>query len=422
MRVIVVGAGIGGLALACGLQRNGIDVEVYERDTNLAHTGGYHLHLNQRALCALRRLLESHVVEQLYASSASGRADESFAMRDYRGRLFKLGRSDTAEQSLNVDRATLRLLLGRSAASAVQLGKTYVGCELGADGTVEARFSDGSHSRGDLLVGADGVASRVAQALAGKPTSAPVGLIGIGGLTPADGLSPSAASLLGSHSTFALGPWGTGLYIGYHDPYGDAVIKTQLVEPPATRAATYIWGAMVAESDEACELMELKGDDLREATGALFQRRGWSRRLLTVIEHAQTEGLAAFRLYAAVDSAELAPWPASRVTALGDAVHAVPPTGGQGAATAIIDADILCHELLAAVRGDKAVTMAINDFYSQMRTYAGIALVESLRPVSWIRSTNNPVGATILRTVLPVVTPFAAAQRGANRVTARLRG
>lgn len=99
----------------------------------------------------------------------------------------------------------------------------------------------------------------------------------------------------------------------------------------------------------------------------------------------------------------------------------MPPTGGQGAATAIIDADILCHELLAAVRGDKAVTMAVNDFYSQMRTYAGIAVVESLRPVSWIRSTNNPVGATILRTVLPIVTGLSAAQTAASSVTARLR-
>ena len=412
MRVIVIGGGIGGLALACGLHRQGIDAEVFERDTDLAQTGGYHLQLHPRALGALRRLLEPHVLEQLYASSASGRADAGVAMRDYRGRLLTRGRVEVdAEQSLNVDRVTLRVLLGRAAAPALELGKTYIGCELNIDGTVEAQFSDGSRSRADLLVGADGVGSRVTEALAGKPTSTPVGLIGIGGFTPVEALPPSAADYLGTHSTFAVGPWGTGLYIGYHDPQGDALITTQLDEPPATRAPTYIWGAMVTESDRTRELMALHGDELRDATSVSFRRRGWSARLTTVIEHARTQGLAAFRLHAAADSSALAPWAASRITALGDAVHAVPPTGGQGAATAIIDADVLCRELIAVERGEKAMTMAVNDFHTQMRTYAGVALTESLRPVSWIRSTANPIGATTLKTVLPVVTSLSAVHR-----------
>lgn len=422
MQVMVIGAGIGGLALACGLQRHGIDVEVVERDTDLARTGGYHLHLHAPALSALRRLLDPDVLEQLYAVSAGGRADDGVVVRDHRGRLLTRGRAAvTADQSLNVDRVTLRTLLGRSVASAVQLGRSYVGCELGSDGTVEARFSDGSRSRADVLVGADGVGSRVAEALAGRPTSAPVGLIGVGGFTPVDALSSSAAGFLGAHSTFAVGPRGTGLYIGYHDPRGEALITTPLDQPPATQTATYIWGAMIAESDRTRELLALGGADLGRATSQWMRGAGWSTRLITVIEHARTQGLAAFRLHAAIDPAQLAPWPAGRITALGDAVHAVPPTGGQGAATAILDADLLCRELCAALRGEKAVNVAVNDFHHQMRSYARVAVTESLRPVSRILATATPVGATLLRVALPVAGGLSAARYGAKDAAAKLR-
>lgn len=164
------------------------------------------------------------------------------------------------------------------------------------------------------------------------------------------------------------------------DPQGDAVLTTRLDSPPATRRATYIWGAMVAESATTRGLTALRGESLRDATGALLRQNNWSDRMVTVIDHARTEGLAAFRLHAAVDPARLAPWPAGRITALGDSVHAVPPTGGQGAATAIMDADVLCGELAAAARGEKAITMAVNDFQVRMRAYGVVAVRESLRP------------------------------------------
>ncbi len=95
---------------------------------------------------------------------------------------------------------------------------------------------------------------------------------------------------------------------------------------------------------------------------------------------------SSFRFHAAPRyAAGLAVWPAGEVTALGDAVHAMPPTGGRGASTAIQDAHVLHRELLAARDGHKTVPMAVHDYQRAMRPYAAAAVAESLQPVGWIR-------------------------------------
>lgn len=408
MRVIVIGAGIGGLALACGLRKHGVDVEVFERDSVLADTGGYHLHLHGRALAALRRLLPPNAVETLYASSATGRADQQVAMRDHRGRLLAVQRRDD-DDSLNVDRVTLRCLLGDTAGAGLRLGRRCVDHES-TDSGVEARFADGTTATGDVLVGADGVGSAVAHRLAGRPTTAPVGVLGIGGFTPVDELSRCTAALYGRNSAFSVGPRGTGLYVGYHDPVGAAAVRSPMARP-MTPVPTYIWGAMITGCGG--HLLGATGGELRDATAAAFRRAGWSDRAIEVIARAKTVGVAAFPLNAATDPDGLAPWPAGRVTALGDAVHAVPPTGGQGAATAILDAEALCDELVAAGRGDKTAVLAVHDFERRMRHHARPAVVDSLRPIGWITATESAPASALLRATVPVLAAGQALVRGA---------
>src|SRR6185437_5147961 len=74
----------------------------------------------------------------------------------------------------------------------------------------------------------------------------------------------------------------------------------------------------------------------------------------------------------------LARWPASRVTLLGDAIHAMSPARGSGASTALRDAALLTAELAAAARGERTLLQAIGDYERQMTDY-GFAAVRASR-------------------------------------------
>jgi phytoene dehydrogenase-like protein len=76
LRVAVAGAGLGGLCLAQGLLKAGVDVTVYERDAQLAgRRQGYRLHVDARAGLALEQCLPpaSLALFQATCSEASTR-------------------------------------------------------------------------------------------------------------------------------------------------------------------------------------------------------------------------------------------------------------------------------------------------------------------------------------------------------------
>src|SRR5437667_10559537 len=58
LRVLVIGAGLGGLCLAQGLRKAGVDVGVYERDAGLSvRTQGHRIHIDLRGAQALHECL-----------------------------------------------------------------------------------------------------------------------------------------------------------------------------------------------------------------------------------------------------------------------------------------------------------------------------------------------------------------------------
>lgn len=134
MRIIVVGGGIGGLALAAGLRRNGFEVVVYERDTDVTATGGYHITLDGRAQAALRGLVAPEVFERVLASASALRLRERDAMWDRRGRLLGHGRDLGDDPSVDIDRITLRTVLADAVGADLRLGRSVTGVGRGVDG------------------------------------------------------------------------------------------------------------------------------------------------------------------------------------------------------------------------------------------------------------------------------------------------
>jgi 2-polyprenyl-6-methoxyphenol hydroxylase-like FAD-dependent oxidoreductase len=93
-----------------------------------------------------------------------------------------------------------------------------------------------------------------------------------------------------------------------------------------------------------------------------------------------------FGFHAADPDTDLTPWPSGPVTALGDAVHAMPPTGGRAAATAVRDADLLVRELT----GGGPPVAAVHAYERAMPAYAVDAVRESLGPLRWMRPLGLP--------------------------------
>lgn len=394
MHIIIVGGGIGGLALAAGLRRHEFEVSVFDRDLDITRTGGYHITLDGRAQAALRELVAPEIFERLLASSSALRLRTRDAFWDRHGRLLGHGPRLDDNPGVDIDRITLRTILADAVGTDLHLGVPVRDIARTATGAPRALLADGTAVAGDLLVGADGAHSLVAQRLAGRPTNEPTGIIGFSGRTAAGDLEPTERRRLGPRSSMVLGARSTALYIGFLDPVGNAVLRTARPREAITTCPSYIWGAMFAESAATDSLRALRGTELRSALLTAFERDGWHRSTLEVVERAEPGTVAAFRFNAASTRArDLAPWPAGSVTALGDAVHATPPTAGMGAGAAIRDAADLVTNLRAVAAGTVTLPVAVSRFEADMRVRGSEVLVAAMRTVRLIRATGSPLGA-----------------------------
>jgi len=159
-QVSVIGGGLGGLAFAQGMRLlAGYQVVVYERDTSPSHRSqGYQIGLNSDGLGALN-VLDLPVFSELVRENPL----YGFMMTDdqleglVRFPVQKVGTQPT-KMSL-VNRFRLRDILATGIT--IQWDKKFVKYVETAEGVV-AHFEDGSTTVSSLLVGADGVNSKVA--------------------------------------------------------------------------------------------------------------------------------------------------------------------------------------------------------------------------------------------------------------------
>jgi len=164
-RVAIVGAGSSGLLLALLLQRQGQQVCLFERAPDLRPEGCgillVHSGLEAIAAAGIPALLEEIL--------AAGLPVSRFVVRNLRGDLIN---SSPAERepgelpSLLIQRRFIfEAMAARLEAGVFRPGAGLL-CWSQDSAGVEAHFDDGSYWQGDLLVGADGLHSRVAQQLA----------------------------------------------------------------------------------------------------------------------------------------------------------------------------------------------------------------------------------------------------------------
>lgn len=167
VRIAVVGAGLGGCAVASLLQRQGYRPQVYEQTPTITKLGAG-IHLSPNVTRVLRQI---GILDQL---AAKGSRPRSWLSRDWdTGKVtLDLPLADAAEERygapyLTVHRGDLAMdLVSAVDPGCLHLGKRLVGLDHQAGGAI-LTFADGSTAEADIVIGADGIHSRIREILMG---------------------------------------------------------------------------------------------------------------------------------------------------------------------------------------------------------------------------------------------------------------
>ena len=404
LKVIVIGAGIGGLCLAQGLHKAGVAVEVYERDE---HAGsrweGYRIHIDPAGARSLRACLPDALWQAFLATSGPG-GDFGYltaALKELvvveESMSYPEG-GDPAESHYAVDRRVLRRLLLAGLDDVVSFGAEFRYYEGAGDGRVAAVFADGRRAVGDVLIGADGAGSRVSRQY--LPDAAPVPA-GVGGVAHKLFLTEQTRSWVPARlqhgMNLVLDDSPVSLFTSAYLPPPGARKALERVagHPPAGIEAPYILCAInTVPALLPDDLESLDDDAARRTVDRLIA--GWHpdlRRLLSESDPGSRGGLQ-FSV-----SPEVPPWPSTRVTLLGDAIHTMPATGGLGGNTALRDARLLTRHLSAADRGERDLLDAVAAYETQMREH-GYAAVRAALKVRDQMLSHHPLAAFAMRTWL----------------------
>lgn len=173
-RIIIIGAGIGGLALANGLHSAGVDVEVHERN-HACNEGlaGYGIHINADGARGLHECLPPDAWERFDTVGVPARDFIRFH-DEHMGRLAVVDhQAATGSSPILHRRAVGRLALRdtllhglpgeTSGRPIVHWDHAFTHYERLDDGRIRAHFADATNTTGDLLIAADGSNSRIRQ-------------------------------------------------------------------------------------------------------------------------------------------------------------------------------------------------------------------------------------------------------------------
>ena len=304
MRVVIVGGGIGGLAAALALRREGFAPEVYERAPALLEVGAA-IAVWPNAFRVLERL---GLGERVLARA--GRIGRARWLGSDGGLYNHFTFPETGAPAVALHRADLQgALLGALPPGSVHLGMTFAGFDQ-SGGEVRARFEGGAEAACDLLVCADGLHSRARAQLLGEAAPVYRGYEVWRGVARLEhpALDPLTASeFYGEGRRFGVGPVGLG--------------RTG-------------WWATANEPEATPEAAAEHGPKLAR----LFA--GWCAPVRELIEATPSGSILR---NAAYDRPAAARWGRGAVTLLGDAAHPMTPNLGQGGCVAIEDAAVLAR-------------------------------------------------------------------------------
>ena len=377
-KILIAGAGLGGLAAASCLMKAGHDVEVYEQAPQLSEVGAG-IQISANAM---------HVLQHLGLAKAITKAGVRpgayvFRLHDTGEIIQQFSLSDEHEllhgaPYTQLHRADFYALLTAKARefnpNVIRLDRRVVGFREACD-SIELTFTDGSSARGDLLIGADGLKSVIRGQIAGDVPAIYTGDAAWRVTVPVDRLpSPFLPQVM-------------SVFMG---PGGHAVCYY-------VRSGTLLNFVGIVETDEVAEeswTVKFPWERLKA------DYKGWHPIIQTVIDLADRDQCFRWSLH---NRPPLRNWSTARATLLGDSAHPTLPYLAQGAVMAIEDGAVLTR----ALRMTKTISDAVQ-MYQRNRIDRTARIVTQ-------SSENRRLFH--LRSVAELKAAFAERDEGADRNT-----
>ena len=319
-KILIAGAGIGGLSAASCLMKAGHQVEIYEQAPVLSEIGAG-IQISANAMHVLRDLgLEEAIVQVGVSPGAyvfrlhdTGEVIQRFSLSEEHKRLH-------GAPYTQLHRADLHELLASKACSfdpnILRLDHKVIEFHEGDSG-VTLRFDNGRTARGDLLIGADGLKSVVARQIVGDISAQYTGDAAWRFVVPTAQLP---RNLLEPVMSVFMGPGGH--VVCYYLRGGELLNFVGLVETD--------------EVSEESWTVKLSWHMLKA------HYAGWHPVIQTIIDAVDKNECYRWSLFF---RQALQNWSSPRATLLGDAAHATLPYLAQGAAMAIEDGAVLTRAL-----------------------------------------------------------------------------
>ena len=338
LRVLIAGAGVGGLALANSLSKHPhIECKVIERTEKFKRFGGP-IQLASNAMQILKTMdeqLYNNIVEKFTVTGdkengiKDGIRTEWYAKFDLKNPAIERKMPFTGV----IERPDLQgIYLDALPKGMVENGdgvKTYTANSNGYG--VKAILESGKEIEGDVLIGADGIWSAVRSTMRNEPMK------GEGSGATYSGYTLFAGEL--AYNSTDNGEVGYKVYIGP----GQYFVITDIGK------GNYQWYAFLARPPNSINSEE-KPDGTVPYLKNIFT--GWSHEIHHILDATQEHEIEQRDLYDRPPSV-LKPWTTGNVALLGDAVHAMMPNLGQGGCQAIEDAFVLVEELSALKSRDR---------------------------------------------------------------------
>ncbi|TWX72900.1 FAD-dependent monooxygenase [Colwellia sp. C1TZA3] len=314
-KIVIAGAGIGGLCAALALAKRKFEVVVYERNSQLSEVGAG-LQLSPNAMHVLQALGIANEVK------AKAFSPDSAVMRHYKtGKpYFTVPLGDNATQKygahyLHIHRADLHTALYNACVNmnvTIHLGKAIQSYQQ-TQQNLTIHFDNNESIKADLLIGADGIKSNIQACMLGKKPAEFTGQVAWRGVVKASKLPKG---LIKPSANLWVGPGKH--FVSYYLRGGDLVNFVAVQERKDWQKES--WN----EPGDIDELRATFADWHPEIT-----------KLLSVTNHCF--------LWALFDRQPLEQWSDRKVTLLGDACHPMLPFLAQGAAMAIEDSYALAY-------------------------------------------------------------------------------